>query len=79
MTNEQIIQAAKLAVVAMDEKTRAAFIEAFEEGNTEVSEAIATSFAIEGAQRQIRLCHAALESSRIFEGVCEIVYDKLAS
>ena len=79
MTNEQIMQAAKLAIAAMDEKTRAAFIQAFEDGNTEVSETIATSFAIEGAQRQIRLCHAALESSRIMDGVCDIVYDMVAA
>jgi Rad3-related DNA helicase len=79
MTEAQIMQAAKLAISAMDEATRAAFIAAFEAGNETVSGAIATGYAVEGVSRQIRMCSMALESGRVMDGLCDLVCDVIAA
>ena len=79
MTDAQIIQAAKLAISAMDEAARAAFIAAFENGNEPATSAIATGYAVEGVSRQIRMCSMALENARIMDGLCDLVYDVIAA
>lgn len=72
MTTEQIQQAALAAIRAMDPKARAAFIEMYEAQNEQTAE-VARAYAIEGVSRQVRLGSMALESSRVMDGLVDLV------
>lgn len=72
MTIEEIQQAALAAIRAMDPKSRAAFVEMYEARNEQTAE-VARAYAIEGVLRQVRLGSMALESSRVMDGLVDLV------
>ncbi|TQE92929.1 MAG: hypothetical protein FKY71_18680 [Spiribacter salinus] len=78
MTEAQIQQAALAAIRAMDPKARAAFIAMHEAQNEQTAE-VARAYAVEGVSRQVRLGSMALESSRVMDGLVDLVADTLAA
>ncbi|MFG6573237.1 hypothetical protein ACGYLO_16710 [Sulfitobacter sp. 1A13353] len=79
MTANELKQAAALAILAMSDSDKEAFIAMMEGGNDDAATTAAQSFAIEGAQRQVRMAHMALESSSIMGDLTEAVYDTMAA
>jgi uncharacterized protein with FMN-binding domain len=78
MTADQIQQAALAAIRAMDPKARAAFIAMHEAQNEQAAEVV-RAYAVEGVSRQVRLASMAMESSRVMDGLVDLVADTLAA
>lgn len=79
MTANELKKAAALAILAMSDSDKEAFIAMMEGGNDDAATTAAQSFAVTGARRQVTLAHMALESSRVMEGLTELVYDTMAA
>jgi hypothetical protein len=73
MTADQIKEAAILAVCAMDDNARSAFIAAYEAQNNTATNAMSIGYAFEGASRQIRLASMSLENSKTMDGLVKLV------
>lgn len=79
MTESQIIAAAEAAIRAMSPEAQAEFVKLFEAGQRDQTQTIAQCYAVEGVGRQMRLASAALENGRIMDGLCDLVFDRVAA
>ena len=79
MTADQIAAAAEAAIRAMSKDARAAFVAMHEAGRHEETQQIAQAYAIEGVGRQIRLASLALESSRVMDGLVDLVGKRIGA
>lgn len=77
MTAHQIKQAAELAILAMSDADKSAFIDMVDAGDNLASD-VAKSFAVEGTNRQVTMAHMALENSGIMRALTELTYDRMA-
>ena len=77
MNAEQATTAAKAAIRAMSPEARAAFMRMVENGETTKAQQVVHAYAVEGINRQVRLASLCLESSRVMDGLIEVVYDKI--
>jgi len=75
----QRVTAAKAAIRAMKPEARAAFMKMVENGETEKAQQVVHAYAVEGINRQIRIASLCLESSRVMDGLTEVVYDKITA
>ena len=74
MTNDQIMQAAKLAIMQMSDKDKAAFIKLFEAGHHELCMDSAKGFALQGIGNQQILASKAMDN---IKGLSDLVFDVL--
>lgn len=74
MTNEHIMQAAKLAIMQMSEKYKAAFIKLFEAGHDEICMIAAKGFALQGIGNQQILASKAMDN---INALSDVVFDVL--
>ena len=74
MTNEQIMQAAKLAIMQMSEKDKDAFIKLFEAGHHEICMDAAKGYALQGIGNQQILASKAMDN---INAMSDLVFDML--
>lgn len=74
MTNEQIMQAAKLAIMQMSDKDKDAFIKLFEGGHDEICMDAAKGFALKGIGNQQILASKAMDN---IPAMSDLVFDML--
>lgn len=74
MTNEQIMHAAKLAIMQMSEKDKDAFIQLFEAGHHDLCMDAAKGFALQGIGNQQILASKAMDN---IPAMSDLVFDML--